>query len=198
MKDTAGAQLKMFEENKRNYWYAAEDNEIFLDLDSNRATARALSVLRIAIRKKHLPIKSVWLYGTPTKGHAHMIVVLKKDMCWESRLAWSLWLGNDRLRAAYILERNQRMFWSFDEGNPPADLFVTQQQYYRVFDDECTCTEKHKEPHVTEACPAMRRLLGKERSADYFTRTGKAPSKKKIHVKWGKVPLKQIKNWSDR
>jgi hypothetical protein len=174
-----------------NYWYASQPNEIFLDLDSNRATARALSVLRLAIRKKDLPVRQVWLYGTPTAHHAHMIIVLRDPMPWLTRLAWSLWLGNDRLRAAYVLERSR---WV--DGKQ--DLLVTKTPYYREWDQVCKCRKKHKAKEVTDKCYAMGILLGNQRSADYFTRTGKAPPRRKIRVPWGRVSLKQIKNWSDR
>lgn len=175
-----------------NYWYASRSNEIFLDLDSNRATARALSVLRLAIRKKHLAVRQVWLYGTPTAHHAHMIIVLRKHMPWVTRVAWSLWLGNDRLRAAYVLERSR---WVPDGLQ---DLLVTKSPYYRQCEAVCKCRRKHKAKDVTENCPAMEILLGNERSADYFTRTGKAPPRRKIRVPWGRVSLNQIKNWSDK
>ena len=190
---------------KMNYWYAARDNEIFLDLDSNRAVARALSVLRLAIRKRHLSVRAVWLYSTPTQGHAHMIVVLRrKFMPHETRIAWSLWLGNDRLRAAYVLQRHmlQRHISYFGCSCVTApdscslDLLITSQKYYREQDDMCFCKRKHKAKKVTDACEAMERLLGDQRSADYFTRTGKAPPRRKIRVPWGKVSLEQIKNWS--
>jgi hypothetical protein len=179
-------------DGKNNFWYASRPNEIFLDLDSNRSTARALSVLRLAVRKKHLAVKQVWLYGTPTTHHAHMIVVLKDPMHWLTKIAWSLWLGNDRLRAAYVLERSRYVKWTL------ADLLVTKTPYYREWDQICRCTKKHKTEEVTSKCPAMRLLLGNQRSADYFTRTGKAPPRRKIRVPWGRVSLKQIKNWSDR
>jgi hypothetical protein len=178
-------------DGKNNFWYASRPNEIFLDLDSNRATARALSVLRLAVRKKDLAVKQVWLYGTPTAHHAHMIVVLRRDMSWADRLGWSLWMGNDRLRVAYILRR-------WNNGVKNEDLFVTKELYYRDPDAFCGCILKHKDPEVTQACPAMEHLLGDERSADYFTRTGKAPPRRKIRVPWGRVSLKQIKNWSER
>jgi hypothetical protein len=174
-----------------NYWYVSQPNEIFLDLDSNRATARALSVLRLAIIKRDLRVKQVWLYGTPTAHHAHMIIVLKEDMAWLTRLAWSLWMGNDRLRAAYVLERSR---WV--DGKQ--DLLVTKTPYYREWDSICKCRRKHKKKFVTDRCPAMGILLGNQRSADYFTRTGHAPPRRKIRVPWGRVSLKQIKHWSDR
>lgn len=174
-----------------NYWYASQSNEIFLDLDSNRATARALSVLRLAIRKD-LPVREVWLYGTRKAHHAHMIIVLKKDMPFMTRMAWALWLGNDRLRTAYVIERALHVAPSC------SDLLVTKRPYYRAWDSRCQCRKKHKPKAVTDKCPAMGMFLGNQRSADYFTRTGKAPPRKKIRVPWGKVSLKQIRNWSDR
>jgi hypothetical protein len=174
-----------------NYWYSSQPDEIFLDLDSNRATARALSVLRVAIRKRQLPIREVWLYSTPTRGHAHMIIVLREDMPWQTRLAWSLWLGNDRLRAAYVLQRH-----SVSELRHH-DLLISWRRYYRAADAYCHCKQKHKKKHVTDKCPAMEHLLGEHRSADYFSRTGSAPPRKKIRVPWGKVSLMQIRNWSN-
>jgi len=175
-----------------NYWYSARADEIFLDLDSNRAISRALSVLRVAIRetRDRLGIRAVWLYSTSTPHHAHMIIRLCGPMSWADKLAWSLWLGNDRLRVAYILQR-------WDRGLQHGDLLISKYPYYRKHDALCLCTEKHKKPEITEACAAMAALLGDERSADYFARTGKAPSKRRIRVPWGKVSLTQIKNWSE-
>jgi hypothetical protein len=173
-----------------NYWYSARPNEIFLDLDSNRAIARALSVLRVAIRKKQLDIKGVWLYGTPTKGHAHLIIVLRYAVPWAVNVAWGLWMGNDRLRAAYVLARREI-------GSAHCDLLVTQGLYYRQPDAFCECKEKHKPKKVTDKCPAMIHLLRDERSADYFSRTGSVPPRKKIRVPWGKVSLVQIRNWKE-
>lgn len=175
-----------------NYWYSARPHEIFLDLDSNRAIARALSVLRVAIRKKQMPIKAVWLYGTPSTHHAHMIIELTAPRSWYSRLAWSLWLGNDRLRCAYILARLG------EEKMRHGDLLVSTKKYYREADAECACLAKHKPQKVTDRCPAMIRLLQEHRSADYFSRTGKAPPKHKIRVPWGRVSLNQIRNWREK
>lgn len=171
-----------------NYWYSSRPNEIFLDLDSNRAIARALSVLRLALRDRRLKIESVWLYSTPTRGHAHMILELKEFMFWESRLAWSLWLGNDRLRAAYILERHR-------VGAPNFDLLISREPYYREPDAFCNCKQKHKKASVTRRCPAMEHLLSTEKDADYFSRTGSAPPRRKIRVPWGRVALTQLRHW---
>jgi hypothetical protein len=175
-----------------NYWYSAKGNEIFLDLDSYRATSRALSVLRMAIMKKHLDVGAIWLYGTERKGHAHMIIELKQDMDWMTRLSWSIWMGNDRLRVAYILERENR-------GVQHSDLLTAKHAYqFRDPDAVCECKEKHKQPRVTSNCPAMKLLLGLERSADYFTRTGKAPPNRKIIIPWGRILIKDLKRWRGR
>jgi hypothetical protein len=177
-----------------NFWYASRPNEIFLDLDSNRATARALSVLRLAIRQKKLPIRSVWLYSTPGKGHAHLIIELKQEMPWQMRLGWSLWLGNDRLRSAYILARHSQNGMNVTHEH---DLLVSQWEYYRPWDAFCECKKKHKPKSVTDKCPAMEHLLLDQRSADYFSRTGSAPPRKKIRVPWGKVSLTQLREWKE-
>jgi hypothetical protein len=174
-----------------NYWYSARSNEIFLDLDSNRAIARALSVLRLTIRKRHLKIDGVWLYSTPRHGHAHMIIRIKEDLSWMSRIAWSLWLGNDRLRAAYVLRRHGE--FELDHH----DLLMGKSIYHRTPDAFCKCKQKHKKKSVTDKCEAMIHLLGDYRSADYFTRTGSPPPKKKIRVPWGEVSLTQLRNWEN-
>ena len=172
-----------------NYWYSAQPDEIFLDLDSNRATARALSVLRLAIRKRELPIRGVWLYSTLKKGHAHMIIGLKDAMPIHTRLAWSLWLGNDRLRVSYILERYERGIYNCDL------LMAKRTTYHRPANAYCQCTKKHKKKNVTDKCDAMKHLLGDQRSADYFTRTGSAPPRRRIRVPWGQVSLTQLRHW---
>jgi len=183
-------QSKLFQD--RNYWYSARDNEIFLDLDSHRAISRALSVLRMAIVNGDMKVSGIWLYGTPTPGHAHMIIALKKDMDWMTRLSWSIWMGNDRLRVAYILERENR-------GLVHSDLLISKTQYeWREPDAQCGCTEKHKQPRVTSKCPAMNALLGLEASADYFTRTGKAPPRRKIRIPWGRIRVEDLKAWRSR
>ena len=171
-----------------NYWYASKQNEIFLDLDSRRATARALSVLRLALIKKHLKVRSVWIFPSLTRGHQHIVIVLRNDMDLLERLAWSLWMGNDRLRVAYVMKR------ALDGVRYP-DLLITSKRYHRDVDSTCTCREKHKEKRITERCPAMYELLGRARSADYFSRTGKAPARRWLRISWGKVSLKNIKQW---
>ena len=174
-----------------NYWYASRPDEIFLDLDSNRATARALSVLRLALRKRDLPIKAVWLYSTLTPHHAHMIIQLNMNLTVIEKMAWSLWLGNDRLRVAYVLGRYEKgIIYS-------GDLLVSRTPYFRKYDALCLCTEKHKEPAITDTCTAMETLLGDERSADYFTRTGSAPPRRKIRVPWGRIRLSQLRRWRE-
>lgn len=176
---------------RMNYWYTARTNEIFLDLDSRRALRRALSVLHVAVRRKRLRLASVWLYKTAQKNHFHMIVVLKTNYT-APRLAWSLWMGNDRLRAAYVLAR---MF----DGNVmqgAGDLLVTKTPYHRKPDFKCQCSGKHKPESVTRECPALRHFLGASHSADYFARTGPMnPDRGKTRFRWGRIPLQQIRNW---
>jgi hypothetical protein len=177
-----------------NFWYSSRPNEIFLDLDSNRAIARALSVLRLAIRRKQLPIMGLFLYRTRTEGHAHMIVLLSCEMSWQKRLGWALWLGNDRLRAAYVLARHSI---NGTHAKHAHDLLVSTQLYYRPWDAFCECKKKHKKKAVTDKCPAMEHLLMDQKSADYFTRTGKKPPRKKIRVPWGEVSLDQLSEWKE-
>lgn len=186
-----------------NYWYNSRPNEIFLDLDSRRSLNRAINVLRLAIsdngrRLKQrtlkaimpqypkLSIKNIYIYPSATSGHAHLIIELNGPL-WVSKHAWSAWLGNDRLRLAYVLARQDIL------GG--GDLLVSRQQYYRPADAVCTCRTKHKDPKVTDDCPAMIKLLGSHRSADYFYRTGSTKPLKKIRIPWGRISKRQLREW---
>lgn len=172
-----------------NYWYSCRPTEIFLDLDSTRALARAFSVLWCARENRQLLVKSIWLYPTNQAHHSHMIIVLKYRIPTLDRIGWTLWMGSDRLRASYALARIVR-------GMAHTELFCTRELYYRKPDAICTCTEKHKPKEVTERCPAMRALLGVEHSGDYFARTGKRPTRRAIRFPWGRVTQKQLEQMS--
>lgn len=179
-----------------NYWYEAQTLELFLDLDSRRALRRAVTVLSVAMRTRKLSVDSVYLYPTKKDGHFHLIVTLKKRISFSARLAWCLWMGNDRLRTAYILMR------SIDDRMPSSatagDLLVTSKVYYRSPDAVCRCRRKHKADAVTSKCPAMRALLGGARAADYFARTGPTLPGRRMRVPWGQVSKQQICQWADR
>lgn len=186
--------------SQTNYWYAAKENEIFLDLDSRRALRRAVSVLLIAMKKELLPVTSVYLYQTKQRGHFHMILVLWFDAwrrvgSWATKHAWSMWMGNDRLRVAYVLARR-------DDARIPrggGDLLVSTRPYFRHANAVCHCKRKHKADSVTERCPAMRALLGKARAADYFARTGERRVRPlKVRIPWGEVSITDLKRWVQR
>lgn len=174
-----------------NFWYASRENEIFLDLDSRRAFRRAVSVLAVAQDK--LPVEEIYTYKTAQDGHCHMIVRLYGAIPPSLRLAWSLWMGNDRLRVAYVLARqvdSRVPGWS-------GDLLVTKKPYYRAFDFACRCKDKHKPDEITTKCPAMKMLLGKAAAADYFARTGERRVKPlKVRVPWGKIDYEQLQQWT--
>lgn len=182
-----------------NYWYAARENEIFLDLDSRRALRRAISVLLVAVKRQCLPIEKMYLYRTKQRGHYHMIVVLRHVawLRWATKHAWSMWMGNDRLRMAYVLARHDDSRIPYFWGG--GDLLVTSKPYYRAADARCGCKAKHKPDSVTRRCSAMRELLGEARSADYFARTGERRVKPlRVRVPWGEVKVSQMKKWLRR
>lgn len=177
------------------YWYVARPNEIFVDLDSNAAISRALSVVRRALNAKrvggplnYLPIESVWLYRSQAKGHAHLIIVLKSPMEMQTRQMWALWMGGDPLRVAYVLERYRRC--------GKGDLLASRVQYgFREFDEYCECKEKHKPKHVTEKCSALFRILRVHHSDDYFPRNRDKKKRKPVRFAWGRIPLTNLKRW---
>jgi len=190
----------------RWFWYVARRNEIFLDLDSGRSITRALSVLRRALRVRpnaktpinKLDVESVWLYPSSARNHAHLIIVLKNPMAFHQRIAWSLWMGGDQLRAAYVMERERVMrFPPYPETFSGSELLAVRMPYgFRSPDSMCMCKEKHKPKWVTEACPALKEILGDHRSDDYFPRNRDKVRRPPVRFAWGKVPLVNLKNWS--
>lgn len=177
-----------------NYWYSARPRELFLDLDSNRATSRALSVIRADLLKDgRLGIQRVFIYRTQSVDHAHMVLKLGHALTPIQRVGWGLWMGSDKLRAAFTLARLQKTY-----GLQHVDLLVGDERYHRKPDATCECTNtKHKVKEVTDACPAMKQLMAGWRSLDYYTRVGGPTPKRKIRVPWGEVDLEQIKEWRD-
>lgn len=168
------------------YWYVAQPNEIFCDLDTKRALGRTFGVLRRAMRRNELPVQSVYLY--PSLSNYHVIVELKSDLDPILRALWALWMGSDRIRGVYVLERLRR-----GVGRP--DVLSSLCWFdYRVPDDMCQCAEKHKAKSVTDKCPAMTRLLGKEhRSGDYFPRNfDKIRRTEPLNIPFGRVSKSQI------
>lgn len=169
------------------YWYVSRDNEIFCDLDSRRAVSRALNVLRRAIRRKLLQVDAIHFY--PSVKNYHLVVTLKDDLDQTSRVLWALWMGSDRLRAVYTLERYRRGVHNADVLSAPKPFI----DGFRFPDDRCECPDKHKRKAVTDACPAMKRLMMDERSGDYFPRNfDKKERIKPLKVPWGRVPKKLL------
>lgn len=172
------------------YWYASRSNEIFLDLDSRRAMSRAFQVLRRAIQTKKLNVADVWLYSTSTPSHAHLILVLKENLTMVEKVGWALWMGSDRIRSVYVLER-----WRQKVRCP--DVLCTRRVYeFRPANFVCRClAEKHKDKKVTDACPAMLALVGEHRSADYYPRDRDKKKRGALTVPWGRVSKRTIVNW---
>lgn len=178
-----------------NYWYAARPNEIFLDLDSTRALARAMNVLRRILNKpmpapawgNGLHIEAVYHYPT-SKTHHHLIIVTGREHSYVMKTEWALWMGTDRIRAVYSLERGRREL-------PIQDLLVSKEPYYRTPDAFCECKGKHKPHKVTRACPALEHLLGSHKDADYFPRNTDRKKRPPLFVPVGRVSLSSIRKW---
>ncbi len=195
----------------RWFWYVARPNEIFVDLDSGKAISRALSVVRRALLVKptaktplnKLPIESVWLYPSGTEGHAHLILVLAKELTVIEKVSWSLWLGTDQIRAAYVIERFLAFWRSADvrsgrsDYEIQAEILATHEVYgFRKPDTFCYCKDKHKKKSVTDKCDALERILGDHRSDDYFPRNRDTKERESVRFPWGKVPLTNLRRWS--
>lgn len=176
------------------HWYVARPHEIFLDLDSRRALTRALSVLRRAITYKYafenrLAVQSIWLYPTESESHTHLILVLAESLPFVVRVAWSLWMGGDQIRAAYVMERLRR-------GIEFPELIATRREYeFRPADLMCKCSSKHKRKNVTDQCPALKEYLGDQRSADYFPRNLDRVEREPLLLPWGRVSKRRLIEW---
>lgn len=186
-------------------WYAARPNEIFCDIDSKKNLLRALRVIRAAMIDREndvrlkvakrtrllLDVNSVYYYPTSRPGHGHLIVTLNQSIGGKTRAVWELWLGSDRLRSCYVLQR-------ILEGLTYADLLVSSGVYHREPDDSCQCKGKHKTKSITDNCPALKRLLGAHRSADYFPRVGTTSRIKPLRVPIGKISKTTLIRWKGK
>lgn len=185
------------------YWYLSQANEIFLDLDSTRALRRAMNVLRRAMSGRagvhgapcvypfanRLSVDQIWAYPTTTQDHYHMIIALADPLPFHLRVAWSLWMGADRLRAAYVLER-------YRHGFAEAELLAVRRVYeFRAPDAVCMCPDKHKAKRVTQNCPALKTLLGDHRSADYFPRNRDRVIRGPLRIVWGRISKRSLLRW---
>ncbi len=170
-----------------NFWYSAQDDEIFLDLDSHANLYRALRVLRSAMKKDELDVRGVFYYPTRRKGHGHLIVELWEPMDASLRALWALWMGSDRLRHVYVMAR-------LKAGIERADLLTAHRPYHRMTEFLCNCKGKHKPKAVTAKCPVLRKILGDLHSADFFPRVGRR-AVKSIRVPVGPVSVSRLLRW---
>lgn len=184
-----------------NYWYAARPNEIFLDLDSRKSMTRALRVLKVwmaaPFEKYGLPkVKAVYHYPTGREKHCHVIVELAgyPEGGNHSASTLALWMGSDRLRAAYVKQRESLLGTGTVRNF--SDLLCASHVYHREPDFTCECPEKHKDKSVTDNCHALKMMLGVFRSADFFPRVGHKPIPF-LRVPIGRVPLTTIRRWKN-
>jgi len=163
------------------HWYVGRGNELLLDLDSERALGYAMDRLERNIEEGFLRVKEdPYVERSSTPGHYHMIVTLRKPLDAVDRAVWELHLGGDLVRAQYNLMRISRGV------NGTSDFLIADRPYpgFRPPDGVCRCPEeKHKEKTVTDKCPVMRELLGRECSAQYFA------IRPKNSIPVGRIPL---------
>lgn len=161
------------------WWYVGRENEILLDLDSERAVRMAMDRIRRNLRAGLLVVDTIHFYRSPTPGHAHMFVTLKKPMCPLERATWALHLGSDLARGLASIMRGCR-------GVGGADLLIANQRYdVRGPDHTCDCNS-HKTRAAQRACPVMRELRGAAADAEYFAK----PRARPVVVPVGNVPLR--------
>lgn len=168
------------------YWYAAKDNEIFLDLDSRARAGYAFQRLRRAIRQQALDVDSVYFYRSQSKNKFHMIVVLRSPMDAMRRTRWAAYMGSDIVRCLYTQERIARgLMWP--------DILITRREYFRSPDAFCFCAEKHKARRITQNCMVMRGCHGIEAGAVYFAKNKDRKKRDRFRLPVGRqISLTQI------
>lgn len=173
-------------QNAEWFWYVARGNEIFCDLDSRKALGRAVGVLRRAIRRGYLDVQSVWQHES-SPGKHHMIVTLKYDLAPVSRALWAMWMGSDKVRGIYTIQR-------IDRNIHNADILISRHDSMggRGHEYACHCKEKHKALRITRTCPVMLELLSYYRDAEFFPRN-RDRVRHSGRLPWGYIPLSMIK-----
>jgi hypothetical protein len=166
------------------------DNELLLDLDSDKALWYCWGKLRRNLNRGFLRARSVHLFRSAAPHHYHLIVTLAGPMAALERAVWELALMSDIKRSEYNLMRILR-------GLPAADLLIADRAYpgMRPPDHVCSCKGKHKRRVITRHCPVLGALHGVEAGAEYFA---VARDRKRrtdpLRVPVGRVPLSLILN----
>jgi hypothetical protein len=171
------------------FWYIGRTNELLLDLDTPKSLYFAVVKLQRNIRRGFLKVKSVWFYPTLAPGHHHMLVFLKNRMGAIERALWELYLGSDIKRAEYNIQRVLR-------GLDGADLLIVDKPYPglgRKPDYTCECPGKHKPRRITNHCPVLRKLHGKDAGAEYFAiNRDRKRKREKLLLRYGRIPISRI------
>lgn len=168
-----------------NYWYCAQPNELFLDIDNvPRSIKHARARLQGAIECGKLDVAGVMYRVSHSKDHMHAIVTLKFQIEPMERFAWEVILHSDIYRACCnIMRENRKLpspdilispfpcFADFEEtGSEPVEngiIINAVVKQIRHHDDKCGCSGKHNAA-VMETCPTAKRLRGEFRNAGFF------------------------------
>ncbi len=170
------------------YWYIGRENELLLDLDSSTAVWFAVQKLRRNMRRGFLAVAEVHLFRSVAPDHFHMFVILKEPMPPLERAIWECQLMSDLKRVQYNLMRTLR-------GLQGADLLITDREYpgVRNCDAVCGCAAKHKRRRITNHCPVLQALHGREAGAEYFAiKRDRKQRTATLRLPVGKIPLTTI------
>jgi hypothetical protein len=150
------------------YWYAARNDELFIDMDRyTKSIDHVRRRLQGAIECHTLNVRGVYLYPSITKDHAHLIITLWNQLPDVERFAWEMLFHGDIYRAA-----SNMMRWSHLVPYP--DILIARSQLHRYPDGMCTCESKHKRAMML-TCDTAQRLRGKDRAAQYFGKPSDTP-----------------------
>lgn len=173
------------------YWYVAQTNELFIDLDHHEDDAElgrlkcARDRLFGAIKAGVIHVRDTYLFPSDTDRHYHLIVVLADGFKVDSytRRIWEGYLRDDPYRNLNNLMRTACGITS--------SLLITSKAYpeFRAPDAECQCDKKHTND-VMVSCKTAAIIRKSHASKSYFGKSERLTLEIKMG-RWTNLPTKK-------
>lgn len=167
-------------------WYVARNTELMLDLDGTAPGASSLGPTRIRLEAARaiLDPEAAYIYRSGTRGHFHVVLVLREPMEAAERFVWEMQLRGDLYRGRCNIMRSLRF-------HPSPALLIAPRDwtgFYRAPDDRCVCPGKHDFQTFVK-CPAAVRLRGEFRSWSPFGQLKPGRKVEALHCEEGELDL---------
>jgi hypothetical protein len=151
----------------KNYWYIAKPDEIFVDLDGDRANRlqTVLARIRGIMEGTFFEIQEVWMFPSNQDNHFHIVARSRKIIPAQYRFALQLYFFSDVFRTCNNLVRHLDCPGAYDVLISRLDW--KNLGFYRWPDATCNCEEKHSHNVMTN-CTAAKDVRGQKRDKIYF------------------------------